>query len=1202
MAFRVEYNAEPIPGYRLIERIGGGGFGEVWSAVAPGGMHKAIKFVFGDMSATNEDDQRAKQELKAMERVRSVRHPYILTLERYEVIDGQLIVVMELADRSLWDRYKECRTQGLPGIPREELLRYMEESAEALDLMNHEYNLQHLDIKPQNLFLVHNHIKVGDFGLVKDMQGSQASVTGGITPVYAAPETFDSKVSRFSDQYSLAIVYQELLTGQRPFNGMNVRQLVMQHISAQPNVTPLPQGDQAPIARALAKLPNDRHANCRDLAQLLREASSAKPSRQVAAIVVGDSAPPDRPVPSSWQGITPGSGPSTPNVRQTDSGMGATQNIRAAENAVSRRQEVGSRVPEPLGTGSLMPALIVGLGQTGLSMMQRVRETIHTQLAPLSLLPHLRFLLLDTDPEVARTATRGSGAECLSTSDVLITPLNRPSHYLKPRDGRPSLDSWLNPKLLYRIPRSQVTTGVRGLGRLAFFDHYRSIIRRLQADLDAITEPQALANAVRQTRRGLRTTRPRVYILSGLTGGTGSGMFIDLAYTTRALLRRMGHENPDVVGIFLLPHLETSRSRTLALGNTYAALAELHHFGSPGCVFQAKYHDREAPVLEAGPPFSRTVLLKLPDEADDVASREVFDLCGQFLYRDLATPLGKVADLSRAEQPAPPWEARGQYFQTFNLFQLSWPRQAVQAEFGRELCQQLIQRWVSKDSKPLREPVQDWIEQQWALLELDSDNFIHRVQTEILKKLGSPPEAVFSSLFEPLRPGSQQGTERPGSTGGWLRSRSADQRGLDAEKLVGVLARLEELLGRPENDHSSDAPPQMIGLLRDACNRLAGEWSQKLAVLSVRLIEEPKFRLAGAEEAIRQIVATIEDILQHHEPLCLELTEKATEAYATLRAVAGLFAPQPPSGTERRAASTPPTKKPSITPQETFELIKFYSKWRYQSLLLQNLASSFVGVRGHLSDQLREVNFCRVRLTELARLFEESAAKVSPAKPGKSAGRDEGLGRKFFVSGCKDLGEAVRLCMEKITPKNLLDLDARMEAMLKKSFTALVHVCFTTSNVLKDVQASMASVANDFAAEQLPSLSAASLFFEQHPDESQAEGEIGSFFDEAAPEITPGRQALVTEFVANHAIVSAPDDEESVRFREVLARTVPAASITSTGSPDDLVIYRERDNLALIDLEHLANVGHDAYIQMTATDNFTPHCRSDVTFRTPGEL
>src|SRR3954454_13804940 len=243
MAVRVEPHAEPIPGYRLIERLGGGGFGEVWKAEAPGGLHKAIKFVFGDLEVAGENGQRAEQELKALSRVKTVRHPYVLSLERYDIVEGQLMIVMELADRNLWDRFKECRGQGLPGIPRDELLGYLEETAEALDLMNQQYQLQHLDIKPQNLFLVHQHIKVADFGLVKDLEGMQASVTGGVTPVYAAPETFDGWVSRFSDQYSLAIVYQELLTGQRPFPGNNIRQLILQHLQGVPNLSSLPPGD-----------------------------------------------------------------------------------------------------------------------------------------------------------------------------------------------------------------------------------------------------------------------------------------------------------------------------------------------------------------------------------------------------------------------------------------------------------------------------------------------------------------------------------------------------------------------------------------------------------------------------------------------------------------------------------------------------------------------------------------------------------------------------------------------------------------------------------------------------------------------------------------------------------------------------------------------------------------------------------------------
>src|SRR5262249_50852543 len=145
------------------------------------------------------------------------------------------------------------------------------------DLMNQEYQLQHLDIKPQNLFLVHNHVKVADFGLVKDMEGRSASVTGGVTPVYAAPETFDGWVSRFSDQYSLAIVYQELLTGQRPFVGPTVRHLILHPLHSPPNVSVRPAADHPIVPRALSKNPDERFPQCRDSPRLLR-ANAAVPA------------------------------------------------------------------------------------------------------------------------------------------------------------------------------------------------------------------------------------------------------------------------------------------------------------------------------------------------------------------------------------------------------------------------------------------------------------------------------------------------------------------------------------------------------------------------------------------------------------------------------------------------------------------------------------------------------------------------------------------------------------------------------------------------------------------------------------------------------------------------------------------------------------------------------------------------------------
>src|SRR5260370_26448562 len=107
----------------------------------------------------------------------------------------------------------------MPGILRAGPLRWLREAAEGLHLMNLRHGLQHLDVKPRNLFLVSNHVKVADFGLVNSLGAGQdgGPKLGAITPLYAAPEVFHGKISPRSDQYSLAVAYQELLTGTLPF-------------------------------------------------------------------------------------------------------------------------------------------------------------------------------------------------------------------------------------------------------------------------------------------------------------------------------------------------------------------------------------------------------------------------------------------------------------------------------------------------------------------------------------------------------------------------------------------------------------------------------------------------------------------------------------------------------------------------------------------------------------------------------------------------------------------------------------------------------------------------------------------------------------------------------------------------------------------------------------------------------------------------
>jgi serine/threonine protein kinase len=265
---------EPIAGYRLTRPLGRGGYGEVWESEAPGGLRKAIKFV----PAMNPGDgSGADSELDGLRRIRDIRHPFILSIERFELVRDHLVIVMELADRSIEDRFLECQSAGSVGIPRKELLRYLAEAAEALDLLHDEFKVQHLDIKPANLFLIRSHVKVADFGLARRVEGFESRVAGGVTPIYSAPETFDGWASAHSDQYSLGIVWQEMLTGARPFPGPGPQQFMFQHLTRAPDVASLPPVDGEIVTRALSKNPRQRYGSCLALAEALQAAPDVSP-------------------------------------------------------------------------------------------------------------------------------------------------------------------------------------------------------------------------------------------------------------------------------------------------------------------------------------------------------------------------------------------------------------------------------------------------------------------------------------------------------------------------------------------------------------------------------------------------------------------------------------------------------------------------------------------------------------------------------------------------------------------------------------------------------------------------------------------------------------------------------------------------------------------------------------------------------------
>jgi hypothetical protein len=261
----------PSEGYRLLEHIGAGRFGEVFRANAPGGMDVAVKRIYRAA-----DDEASQRELQALELIRTLRHAFLLQTHRYWALKDRVVMVMELADDTLTDWFNASKAAGKPGIPATELVVYLREAAEALDYM-HSKGVLHRDIKPGNLLRLSGHAKVADFGLARLHESQLTTATFCGTPVYMAPEVWQGKISVHSDQYSLAMTYFEMRFGRRPFAGNDSYELGMQHLRDAPDLAGAGARESRVLLRALSKNPEERYPSCREFVDALGQALTPLP-------------------------------------------------------------------------------------------------------------------------------------------------------------------------------------------------------------------------------------------------------------------------------------------------------------------------------------------------------------------------------------------------------------------------------------------------------------------------------------------------------------------------------------------------------------------------------------------------------------------------------------------------------------------------------------------------------------------------------------------------------------------------------------------------------------------------------------------------------------------------------------------------------------------------------------------------------------
>ncbi|MBK8003593.1 MAG: protein kinase [Gemmatimonadetes bacterium] len=262
--------------YTIDRQVGQGGMATVYGATdRKHNRQVAIKVLRPELAATIGGD-RFLREIEVSARL---QHPHIVPLYDSGDAGGVLYYVMPfVTGESLRDRLTRDGK-----IPFEEAVALLRQMASALAYA-HQQGIIHRDIKPENVLLSNGVAVVADFGIARALRAaSEGSMTGlGFaigTPAYMSPEQATaSDIDERSDQYSLACVFYEMVTGAAPFAAPTMQAVLTKSLSGpRPRLSKVarttPAEADAPVTRALAADPKDRYATVTDFAAALERAA-----------------------------------------------------------------------------------------------------------------------------------------------------------------------------------------------------------------------------------------------------------------------------------------------------------------------------------------------------------------------------------------------------------------------------------------------------------------------------------------------------------------------------------------------------------------------------------------------------------------------------------------------------------------------------------------------------------------------------------------------------------------------------------------------------------------------------------------------------------------------------------------------------------------------------------------------------------------
>ncbi|MBK8384013.1 MAG: tubulin-like doman-containing protein [Ignavibacteria bacterium] len=317
-------------------------------------------------------------------------------------------------------------------------------------------------------------------------------------------------------------------------------------------------------------------------------------------------------------------------------------NINRQINDPNMILDISAKEKLELKTQELMPTIIIGLGGTGKEVLLRIRRQFVEKYGAITEFPIISYLYIDTDNAPSEESGIARERDYLineidfQPSEKIFHPVN-PSDYIYRIQDVPHIKEWLSTTgEIAKLGTMNTGAGqIRPAARLAFFHNYDEIVSKLTASKSRITDSRSI-NQVKEIHKikNVNTDKINVYVVTSVSGGTGSGMLLDMGFLIRSIFRNQAVSTCYVV----LPKIFQSYGKERVFANGYAALKEFEYYNLKN-TFEVSWKKNEPHTFQPGV-YDDTYIIDGENSKNlslsDQNNRDIYKMLADTIFNDFS--------------------------------------------------------------------------------------------------------------------------------------------------------------------------------------------------------------------------------------------------------------------------------------------------------------------------------------------------------------------------------------------------------------------------------------------------------------------------------------------------------------------------------------------------------------------------------------